>query len=69
MISTTLMIRMGRVKGNKMVNMHIVNNKLINRAIRMVMDELGIAADKARELLDKYGSVKKVLDSFSNLKT
>lgn len=62
MISTTLMIKMGRVKGNKMVNMQLVNNKLMNRGTRMIMDELGIPADQARELLLLHGSVKKVLD-------
>jgi len=62
MISTTLMIKMGRVKGNKMVNMQLVNNKLINRGTRMIVDELGVTVDEARELLMKHGSVKKVLD-------
>ena len=62
MISTTLMIKMGRVKGNKMVNMLIVNNKLLNRGSRMLMDELNITAEEARELLLKHGSVKKALE-------
>ena len=65
MISTTLMIRMGRVKGNKMINMQLTNQKLINRGIRMIMDEVGITADEARELLLEYGSVKKALDAVS----
>ena len=63
MISTTLMIKMGRVKGNKMVNMQLSNKKLVIRGSRMIMDELGIAEDQARELLLKHGSVKKALDS------
>lgn len=63
MISTTLMIKMGRVQGNKMVNMQLANKKLINRGARMIVDELGITTDEARELLLKYGSVKKALDS------
>ena len=62
MISTTLMIRMGRVKGNKMVNMQLTNQKLISRGTRMLVDELGITADEARELLLKHGSVKKALE-------
>ena len=62
MISTTLMIKMGRVKGNKMVNMQLVNNKLVNRGSRMLMEELGITADEARELLLLHGSVKKALE-------
>ncbi len=63
MISTTLMIKMGRVKGNKMVNMQLVNKKLVDRGTRMIVDELGIPADEARKLLAEKGSVKKVLDS------
>ncbi len=64
MLSTTLMIRMGRVKGNKMVNMQLTNKKLIERGTRMIMDELHLPAEQARELLLKYGSVKKVLTSY-----
>ena len=63
MLSTTLMIKMGRVKGNKMVNMQLTNKKLIERGTRMIVEELQIPPEKARELLLKYGSVKKVLDS------
>ncbi len=62
MISTTLMIKMGRVKGNKMVNMTPVNKKLVERGARMIVDELGITFAEAKELLLKFGSVKKVLD-------
>ena len=64
MISTTLMIKMGRVKGNKMVNMQPVNNKLMNRGVRMIMEELGISADQARALLVQHGSVKKVFSKY-----
>ncbi len=63
MISTTLMIKMGRVKGNKMVNMLLANKKLVDRGTRMIMDELGIAEDEARGLLLQHSSVKKALDS------
>jgi N-acetylmuramic acid 6-phosphate etherase len=62
MISTTLMIRMGRVKGNKMINMQLTNKKLVERGTRMIVAELGIAADEARELLLQHGSVKKALE-------
>ncbi|MDR0546609.1 MAG: N-acetylmuramic acid 6-phosphate etherase, partial [Dysgonamonadaceae bacterium] len=51
MISTTLMIRLGRVKGNKMVNMQLTNNKLVNRGIRMIVAELQISEEEARERL------------------
>jgi N-acetylmuramic acid 6-phosphate etherase len=63
MISTTLMIKMGRVKGNKMINMQLTNNKLVERGARMIMEELQISNDIAREMLLKYGSVKKALDA------
>lgn len=67
MITTTLMIKLGRVKGNKMVNMQLTNQKLINRGTQMVMDKLGFPAAKARRLLLLHGSVQKVFDEF-NLK-
>ena len=63
MISTVLMIQMGLVKGNKMVNMQLANNKLVERGTRMIVDELGITKNEARELLLQYGSVKKVLET------
>ncbi len=62
MITTTLMIQLGRVKGNKMVNMQLTNEKLVNRGTRMIMDELGYTEEKARRLLLLHGSVQKVLD-------
>jgi N-acetylmuramic acid 6-phosphate etherase len=65
MISTTLMIRMGRVKGNKMVNMQLTNNKLIKRGTRMIAEELHIPEEDARKLLLKYGSVRKALDNLN----
>jgi N-acetylmuramic acid 6-phosphate etherase len=63
MISTTLMIKMGRVKGNKMVNMQLTNEKLIERGTRMVVDELHISCKEAKTLLLQHGSVKKALDA------
>ncbi|MEJ2098128.1 MAG: N-acetylmuramic acid 6-phosphate etherase [Deltaproteobacteria bacterium] len=64
MITTTLMIQLGRVKGNKMVNMQLTNQKLVERGTRMIMEELGLEQDKARNLLLIHGSVKKALDEF-----
>jgi len=61
MISTATMIRLGRVKGNKMVDMQIANNKLIDRGTRMLMEELSIGRYEAEDLLKKYGSVRKVI--------
>jgi N-acetylmuramic acid 6-phosphate etherase len=63
MISTTAMIKLGRVKGNKMVDMQLTNKKLVNRGTKMIMDELGIDAAEAERLLNEYGSVRKAVDS------
>lgn len=63
MISTATMIRLGRVKGNKMVDMQLSNVKLVNRGTRMVMDELGISQDEAERLLKQFGSVRKAVES------
>lgn len=61
MISTTVMIKLGRVKGNKMVDMQLTNNKLIDRGTRMIMEELGLPAAAASKLLKKHGSVRKAV--------
>lgn len=65
MITTSTMIRLGRVKGNKMINMALTNTKLIDRGTRMIMEELGISFDDARQLLLTHGSVKSVLNLFN----
>ncbi|MCU0461724.1 MAG: N-acetylmuramic acid 6-phosphate etherase [Bacteroidales bacterium] len=64
MITTTVMIKLGRVKGNKMVNMQLTNNKLIERGTRMIVEELNIQREAARILLMQHGSVKKALESY-----
>ena len=64
MISTTVMIKLGRVKGNKMVNMQLTNKKLIERGTRMIVEELNIQREAARILLLQHGSVKKALESY-----
>lgn len=63
MISTTVMIQLGHVKGNKMVDMMLTNNKLINRAERMIMEELKVSQPRASQLLKKFGSVRKAVES------
>jgi N-acetylmuramic acid 6-phosphate etherase len=63
MISTTTMIRLGHVKGNKMVDMKLSNDKLIGRGARFIAEELKITKDKAQELLLRYGSVRKAIAS------
>ena len=62
-ISTTLMIKLGRVKGNKMIDMQLAHNKLINRAEKILMKELEIDLKKAQSLLRKNKSVRKSLES------
>jgi N-acetylmuramic acid 6-phosphate etherase len=64
MISTAVMIRLGRVRGNRMVNMEITNKKLRDRGTRMIAAELGISYEQARNLLGMYGSVQKAVDAF-----
>lgn len=64
MISTALMIGLGRVKGNRMVDMQLSNNKLVDRGTKMIMDELRIDYTTANNLLGKYGSVRKAVDGF-----
>lgn len=64
MISTTVMIKLGRVKGNKMVDMQLTNNKLIDRGTRMIMDELGVDQQKAEILLKEHGSVRKAVENY-----
>lgn len=64
MITTSVMIEMGRVKGNKMVNMQLSNAKLVDRGTRMVSEELGLPYDEAKRLLLMHGSVKKATDAY-----
>lgn len=65
MISTSVMIQLGFVKGNKMVDMKLSNNKLVNRGVIMLMEELNIDETKAQELLNKFGSVRNAIDHFT----
>ena len=64
MITTSVMIKMGRVKGNKMVNMQLTNAKLVDRGTRMIIEELGLPYDEAKRLLLMHGSVKNAVDSY-----
>ena len=65
MITTSTMISLGRVKGNKMVNMQLSNQKLIRRGIKMISDELGLDPETSRKLLLLHGSVKKAVDAYT----
>lgn len=64
MITTTTMIKLGRVKGNRMVNMQLSNQKLVDRGTRMVMEELNLEYDQSQRLLLMYGSVKNAVDAY-----
>lgn len=65
MISTATMIQLGRVKGNKMVDMQLSNNKLVDRGVRMIMGEIPVTYEEAAVLLVTYGSVRKAVDHFN----
>lgn len=66
MISTTVMIQLGRVKGNKMVDMQLSNNKLVDRGLRMIMSELSISEIEAKGLLEKHKNVRNAINNFKN---
>ena len=66
MISTSVMIKMGRVKGNKMVNMQLTNQKLVDRGTRWLVEELKLPYEEAKRLLLLHGSVKKAIDAVRN---
>ena len=66
MITTTTMIQLGKIKGNKMVDMQLSNNKLVDRGIKMVMDELDISPEEASNLLNKHQSVRKSVKAYKN---
>ncbi|MEH6766080.1 MAG: N-acetylmuramic acid 6-phosphate etherase [Aequorivita antarctica] len=66
MISSTAMIQLGRVKGNKMVDMQLSNNKLVDRGVRMIMTELNISEKEAQALLETHKNVRNAINNFQN---
>jgi N-acetylmuramic acid 6-phosphate etherase len=64
MISTALMIKLGRVKGNKMVDMQLSNNKLVDRGVKMIMSEINVSYEEAEQLLNEHGSVRRAVEAF-----
>jgi N-acetylmuramic acid 6-phosphate etherase len=69
MISTTVMIQLGRVEDNKMVNMQLTNDKLVDRGTKMIMNKLNLDNyDEARQMLLKFGSVKKAVEDLKKNK-
>ena len=67
MITTTAMIQLGRVKGNKMVDMQLSNHKLVDRGVRMLMNELKISEQEAKRLLEEHQSVRAAITAFKSL--
>jgi len=65
MISTSAMIKLGKVKGNKMVDMQLSNNKLVDRGTKMIMNEIGVDYETANNLLQKFGSVRNAVDNYN----
>lgn len=66
MISTTVMIQLGRVKGNKMVDMQLSNNKLVERGTKMIVEALNISKTEASQLLKKYKNVRNAIENYTN---
>lgn len=66
MITTTVMIKLGRIKGHKMVDMQLSNEKLVARGIFMLMDQLNISKSKAKALLKEHKNVRNALNNYSN---
>ncbi len=69
MISTSVLIRLGKVEDNKMVNVRLINNKVVDRSVRMLMDEAGLTDyEEAKQLILKYQNVRKALDYLKTIK-
>ena len=65
MISTSTMIQLGHVAGNKMVDMQLSNEKLVERGVQMLMGQLNISESEAKSMLKKHGSVREALRQFN----
>lgn len=65
MISTAAMIQIGKVRGNKMVDMQLSNIKLVDRGVKMIMDEIPVSYEEGSQLLKKYGSVRNAVDNYN----
>lgn len=68
MISTTVMIKLGRVRGNKMIDMQLSNKKLVNRGVKMIMHEINVDKKTASKLLNEHKSVRHAIDAFKLIK-
>jgi len=65
MISTSVMIQLGKIKGNKMVDMQLSNNKLVDRGTNMIMNEIGVDYETANSLLQQFGSVRTAVNNYN----
>ena len=65
MISTAVMIKLGKVIGNKMVDMHLSNKKLVDRGTKMLMQEIGVEYETANALLIQFGSVRNAVNNYN----
>jgi N-acetylmuramic acid 6-phosphate etherase len=68
MISTATMIQLGKVKGNKMVDMQLSNLKLVDRGVKMIMSEIPVSYEEGSQLLSQLGSVRKAIDFYQHQK-
>jgi len=66
MVSTATMVQLGRVKGNKMIDMQLSNHKLVDRGVRMIMEELNIPQQEAAVLLNEHKNVRKAIEAYGN---
>lgn len=66
MISTAIMIKLGRVKGNRMVDMQLSNKKLVGRGVEMIMEELNVDRKLAEKLLSEHNNVREVLNKYKS---
>ena len=65
MITTTTMIQLGKIKGNKMVDMQLSNNKLVERGTKMIMAELNVSKPEAEKLLEKHQNVRSAIQNYN----
>lgn len=66
MISTATMVQLGHIKGNKMVDMQLSNHKLVDRGVRMIMDEINVSQEVASALLQEHKNVRKAIEAYGN---
>ena len=62
------MIQLGKVKGNKMVDMQLSNSKLVDRGVKMIISEISVSYEEGSQLLNKMGSVRKAVDFYNSQK-